>query len=482
MRSASVGSLAATIALLFLVGPETARNSSLLAQSTTAPTDLSKQALPMNTEGRIQLNVVVRDASGNPVTGLQAQDFNLLDEGKQRKIVSLAAIDGVKTKPDRPVEVIVMIDALNNDFVEMGYIRRGLEKYLRQNGGHLTQPTSIVRLTASGMETVSHASLDGNALADLVHRLGASIRPTGIYTFPPSINSVLRLAEEQTSRPGRKLLMWLGTGWPTPPIVRETFTALDEREQRTNYHLILQISKALLDGHMVLYGGYTASEFYQRDYLKEVRGVSDVDPRALSLDVLAYKSGGRGELPYINADSVVTAALNHLSQEASAYYSLSFNPPQAKRADEFHALKVAVDRAGLTVRTASGYYDQPEYYRPETMVELSNSLQQPSKEELAKSVLVTVSQLTEILRQQKIRHDADIEKALEQLQLTERLNSTKLAILTAELPGTRSKKCADGDWRRVCFFRSSRGGDTQKGCSGRDGTQADAVARCGLPE
>jgi hypothetical protein len=31
----------------------------------------------------------------------------------------------------------------------------------------------------------------------------------------------------------------------------------------------------------------------------------------------------------------------------------------AKRADEYHSLKITVDKPGLTVYTRSGYYDQP---------------------------------------------------------------------------------------------------------------------------
>ena len=443
MRSASLGRVAGTISLLFSVALGTAQpvssgSAPMLGQSTAASVNTTGQSLAMG-EGRIHLDVVVRDASGNLVTGLQAQDFSLSDDGKPRKIVSFTAFDEVKAKPAPPVVVILMIDALNNDFIEMAYIRQGLEQYLRQNAGHLAQPTSIVRLTTSGMETLSQASLDGNALADVVRGMGASNRPNGIYTFPPSMNALKRLAEEEAAKPGRKLLIWLGEGWPTPSITRETFTAVDGREQRANYQLIVQISKSLLDGHIVLYGGYTASEFYMRDYLKEVRKASDLDPHALSLDVLAYKSGGRGEVSLINGDSAVAGMISHFVAEASAYYAISFNPLQAKKADEFHALSVAVDRAGVTARTASGYYDQPEYYRPETMPELTKSLRKPEREALVEFTPVTVAQLSEIIREEKNRRDAELAKELERLQLTQRLNTNNLSALTAELRGPKAK-------------------------------------------
>ncbi|MGA8088310.1 MAG: VWA domain-containing protein [Terracidiphilus sp.] len=434
MGEVGLGRTAAAIALLLSVALGTGQS-----QATQTASEIAPQALATGAEGGIQLDVVVTDASGNPVTGLQEGDFSLFDNGKPQKIVSFAAFDGVKSKPDPPVEVILMIDALNNSFIEMGFILQGLEKYLRENGGHLSQPTSIARLTVSGMETLSRPSLDGNALAKVVHGIGASNRPIGVYTFPPSMNALARLAQENASKPGRKLLIWLGTGWPTPAIVRETYTSLDERQQRENYQLMVQILEAMLDGHIVLYGGYTASDFYMRDFLKGANKASDLDPRALSLDVLAFKSGGRGELPAINADSVVTAALNHFVREANAYYAISFNPPQAKKADEYHDLRVAIDRAGLNARTVTGYYDQPELHRPQTVQELRKVVEQPAIEEEAAPGMVTVAQLTEILRQDKTKRDAELAKEIDRLQLTERLSSAKLSALSAELPGAKSK-------------------------------------------
>lgn len=439
----SLGNVVATVLLLSAVSglgqqpaSPTASNS---VQNLQPTSESAPQTLAINAEGGIQLDVVVTDATGTPVTGLRWGEFTLFDDGKPQKIVSFSGFDGVRSKPDPPVEVILVIDALNNTFIEMGFILQGLEKYLRENGGHLAQPTSIERLTVSGLQTVAGPSVDGNALANVVHGIGASNRPVGVYTFPPSMNALARLAQDNASKPGRKLLIWLGTGWPTPAISHETYTPMDERIQRQNYQLMLQVSKAMLDGHIVLDGGYTASDFYMRDFLKGTNQASDLDPRALSLDVLAYKSGGRGELPAINADSVVTAALNHFVQEASAYYAISFTPPPAKKADEYHELKVAIDREGLKARTVSGYYDQPEYHRPETLQEIRQVVQQPVTEKEPEPGLVTVDQLTEILRQDKAKRDAELAKEIEGLQLTERLSSGNLAALSAGLAGSKSK-------------------------------------------
>jgi VWFA-related protein len=450
MGSASLRAVAATISLLFPVGVGTAQQSttsapaSIDAQNSTASTDPIQQTPAINSDVRIHLDVVVRDASGNLVTGLQAQDFSLLDEGKPQKIVSFAAFDGVKAKPDPPVQMILVIDALNNGFVEMGYIREGLTRFLRQNQGRLAQPTTIVRFGLSGAQILSKPSTDGNALAAVVDQIGAATKPKGLEYFSLSLKALSTLVNQEANEPGRKLLIWLGPGWPTPAPIGQTFTKVDARDQRADYQFLVQLAKGMQEGRIALYGGIAGADFYMRDFLKPVRKISEADPRDLSLDVLAVKSGGHGELSGINRDSAVTDILNNFVAEASTFYSLSFDPPRARKADEFHELKIGVDRPGLKARTITGYYDEPEYFRPEAKKEKTVIAQRPTFEEPGAARLMTVAQLTEIVERAKSRHDADAAKEIEHLQLTERLNSTKLTALSAELPGTKSKAALMG--------------------------------------
>jgi hypothetical protein len=87
------------------------------------PPALRSAATP---EGRIHLDVLVTDAAGKPAVGLAPSAFTLLDDNQPRKILSFRSFDGVAVKPAPPVEVILIIDAVNNGFTELGYIRAGL--------------------------------------------------------------------------------------------------------------------------------------------------------------------------------------------------------------------------------------------------------------------------------------------------------------------------------------------------------------------
>jgi hypothetical protein len=177
-----------------------------------------------------------------------------------------------------------------------------------------------------------------------------------------------------------------------------------------------------------------------------------VDPRVLRLNVLAIKSGGKGELPETNRDSVVKDALEHFAAEANSFYALSFDPPKAQDANEFHELRVEVKRPGLIARTISGYRHSP----PETKKEESVTPQQPAVEEPHAVRLVTVAQLTELVDQAKSKRDGDAAAAIEQVLLSERLSSRKLVTLSAQLAGAKAKAAliAVGDASVYHVFRS----------------------------
>src|SRR5580698_622526 len=94
----------------------------------------------ISAEGRIKLDVVVTDQSGSPVSGLGRNEFALLDNGQPNKILSFSAFDKISATPDPPVEVILVIDEVNHLAQDVPDVQPQVEKFLRQNGGHLSQP------------------------------------------------------------------------------------------------------------------------------------------------------------------------------------------------------------------------------------------------------------------------------------------------------------------------------------------------------
>ena len=63
-------------------------------------------------QGLINLDVVVTNHSGKPISGLGPEDFALLDNGQPQTIISFHEFDGISSRPDPPVKVILVIDTI----------------------------------------------------------------------------------------------------------------------------------------------------------------------------------------------------------------------------------------------------------------------------------------------------------------------------------------------------------------------------------
>jgi VWFA-related protein len=322
-------------------------------------------------EGKVKLDVVVTDDSGRLVAGLEQKDFTLLDSKKPRPILSFRVVDGVRGagQADPPVQVILLIDAANTSLQRVAYTRLQVQNYLRQNGGHLLQPTSVLLFFDLGLKAWLKPSTDGNLLATQLeegataaHKIPLTKGYDEMELLSLSLRTLGSIAGDVGSTPGRKILIWIGPGWPlldshyysAPASTRrQLFNAMIDlsqelRESRVTLHSIFPIDPALNDAR--------EAEFY-RSYLRGVASPALTEPGNLALPVFAIHSGGRaldttGNLPML---------INSCVQEATAYYTLTFDPAMAKRVDEYHELAVRVDKPQLRARTNTGYYAEPSF-------------------------------------------------------------------------------------------------------------------------
>lgn len=137
---------------------------SVLAQQPNRPTQPP--------DNRIYLNVVVTHKSGPPISGLQQKDFTLIDNNVPQTIASFQAVDGDKA----PIEVIVLIDAVNAPYQAIAYARNQIDKVLLADGGDLAHPTSLAVLTDTGIQFQQGFSQDGNKLRAALDQYTVSLR------------------------------------------------------------------------------------------------------------------------------------------------------------------------------------------------------------------------------------------------------------------------------------------------------------------
>jgi VWFA-related protein len=321
-------------------------------------------------QGTIKLDVVVTDGAGLPVAGLQQQDFTLLDNRKPQPILSFRAVDGITgngTAADPPVQVILLIDMANNLLHNVAYERYQIDKFLKQNGGKLVQPVSLMVLSDQGVKAQPQPSTDGNSLAGGLNRVESSIHTipiTGGYNaierMDLSLKALRQIVTVEGHRPGRKLLIWIGQGWP---LLENPGYTESERVRRGRFGAIVELTQQMREARVTLYSinaidpgspAQMRSEYY-KSFLKGVTSANQADSGALSVPVFAVHTGGR---VFQSSGDLVTL-LNGCVAEAKAYYTLGFDPPAAEHVDEYHELSVRVDKPGTTAHTNTSYYAQP---------------------------------------------------------------------------------------------------------------------------
>ena len=152
------------------------------------------------------------------------------------------------------------------------------------------------------------------------------------------------------------MLIWAGPGWPMLDSVN---VEIGLEAQRQNFDAIVRLSTILREARMSVYSissadsGVGASAY--GGYLKGVKSAAKSNPGDLALKVLAVQSGGR----VLGPDNNMAAQIESCVEDSNYGYTISLDPPRADRANEYHDLKVIVDKPGLTARTNTGYYGQP---------------------------------------------------------------------------------------------------------------------------
>jgi VWFA-related protein len=249
--------------------------------------------------GRIHLDVVVTDSAGKPVQGLEPGDFKLLDNDQPGRILSFHSFDGVNVKPDPAVEVILVFDIANLPFQQVAFVRTEVERFLRQNGGHLAHPVSIYLLSEAGLQIQPRPSVDGNALVTVLNQIKVRLQTTyavegadaDLRHFELSVRQIAAIAENRAKNPGRKLLVWLGPGWPMVEGNNYQFTAKD---QKRYFDAIVELSTKLREARMAVYsvsptspalGAGPDRRFLYRVYLKGVKSAQQADSGDLALKV-----------------------------------------------------------------------------------------------------------------------------------------------------------------------------------------------------
>jgi VWFA-related protein len=324
---------------------------------------------PGGTDRQITLDVQVTDKSGAPIRGLQKQDFTLLDDKQSKNILSFQSVDSAAVSTaEPPVEVVLVVDAVNASFQTVNYERGEVKKFLLQNGGKLAQPVSLIIFSDGGTKIQDGSSRDGNVLATLYDQYETGLRTItrsqGFYgaaeRLDLSIKALNSIAAYEEKRPGRKLMIWLSPGWP---LLSGPNIQVSRKDEQWLFNSIVAAATELRQARITLYSidplgqadAASGRTSLYKEFLKGVTSPERALPGNLGLQVLVVQSGGR----VFNGSNDLSAGVANCAADAGSFYVLSFDAARADQPDEYHSLGVIVEKKGITARTRTGYYAQP---------------------------------------------------------------------------------------------------------------------------
>jgi VWFA-related protein len=377
--------------------------SSLLICALAATTLVAQQPTFRAGVEIVELDAVVTDAAGNPVTDLTIDDFEVLEGGKPQPITTFSLVNipieraeralftpdaiepDVKGNQDTDGRVyLIVLDDVEPAYALRArqFLRRFIENHFAAND--LAAVTDIGRGVAASQDFTSSRRL----LLNAIDRYSGGFTPT-----PATDGNTAMPQPDPRDRSGAQL--------PTQSGITEASFELRQRMRafkdvteflagvrgRRKAMLLISTGSGMVDMlNVVDYSGGTmplALADAHAAMQAATRGnvsIYPIDPRGLSLEGGAEteSSPTNEQLQQRAADGLTTVsnmramasvtggfafvnqnrfdqAFERIVRENSAYYILGFSPTNTRRDGRYRRVQVRVKRPGLQVRSREGY-------------------------------------------------------------------------------------------------------------------------------
>ena len=355
----------------------------------------------------IQVSVVVHDGRHRAVPGLEAEDFQVFEDGKERPVSffsvlghtpanASAAASTVFTNrvqsPSNGGVVAIVYDVLNTPQLEQNRVREHIVKFLstvnpddriglyvltERGMGILHDFTrdarSLLRVLgrvqgrqSSLLDASQHTSAEFVGFGDALDRALAEFAMTGEANMRSfferdialrSIDALESVAKHLQGVPGRKNIIWISHGFP---FEFRSFGPPGSNQRENMSRETARAARALNDADVAVYtvharglvGAFASSPSARQ------QAFTNIDTVQGSVEGLRQFSEHTGGRAFYNTNDL-GAAIGRAVDDSRLTYILGYYPAKEEWDGKFRQIRVKVRRKGVDVRHRAGYFAIP---------------------------------------------------------------------------------------------------------------------------
>jgi VWFA-related protein len=337
----------------------------------------------------VLVDVVVTDKKGGYIQDLNAKDFRVWEDGKEQAIQSFALVSSAPAAAVAASRTDYMVLALDYGGMGTGDQSRARQAALRFIDANVSPNRRMaVANLYRGFEVLQGFTDNAGRLKDAVNLASASVvnpatapangRARGAGTAAGDLGTrntfmalkgLSELASSLGQAQGRKTIVLLTGSSNLPNSQKSVLAELIEACNRSNvviYPVDVQDPFMSASPDASSNAGASAGTASTGGKRGGGGGNSGFDPDALSTDpnadnlqfLLAMASGTGGFL--IRNSGELLEGMQKIGEEQDRYYVLGYTPPESKEG-ACHALRVKVDRGGVTARARPNYCPEEQH-------------------------------------------------------------------------------------------------------------------------
>ena len=256
----------------------------------------------------------VVDASGNAITGLKLDDFELRVDGHVRPISDM-------TRADTSVKLVMLFDNSGSVFLSREFEKQAAKRFFRK----VLRPSDEAAIYSIGSDSYLAQPLTKD-LARLEYTIDMFGQPSGSTSL---FDAIIGAAEYLRPHPGRRVLVIVSDGIETT--------------SRSDFNTTLK--QVLADDCQI--------------FVVQTGLYDDANLRALAaerrMEQLSSQTGGAVYIPRTTGE--LEAAFQNIAADLAQQYVLSYYPGTERRDGTFHVIDLRIKaRKDLRVRARRGYY------------------------------------------------------------------------------------------------------------------------------